>query len=256
MKKQSLAEAHAEYLAVVFSGLPDDSPERAQAVKKWDAALYNSGVYALAAQCLAAIDAEAATAKGDRKTALELARGMALSRTYASATLLALSKGKTFSQREAIRTAAAQAAQREADPEAAAQAAQRQAATKARVEAEAARAAQHEADAELDRKFKQTVIANGAPGAPGAKKPKQPKERKQPYSANAQQAFANLWNAAREQLGMPPLVRNFLENNKERLRAIGVESQTDVKRIKDAARHARLLKKWNKRKSSGKKRQA
>lgn len=91
--------------------------------------------------------------------------------------------------------------------------------------------------------------------APAAKQPKQPKERKQPYSANVQQAFANLWNAAREQLGMPPLVRNFLENNKERLRAIGVESQTDVKRIKDAARKAGLIARWKQRKRSGKQRQ-
>lgn len=170
MKTKSLTDAHAEYRAVVNSDLPDDSPERAQAVKKWDAALYNSGVYALAAQCLAAIDAEAATAKGDRKTALELARGLALSRTYASATLLALSKGKTFSQREAIRTAAAQAERARAEADEAALIARKRSSTQALVVALAARTAKREADEELDRKFKQAVIANGTPGAKARKR--------------------------------------------------------------------------------------
>ena len=97
MKKQSLAEAQAEYFAIVNSDLPDGAPERAQAVRKWDTALFNAGVYALAARGLAAINAEAAT-DDDRETALDTARGMVLGRVYATDTLLALSKatGRTL----------------------------------------------------------------------------------------------------------------------------------------------------------------
>jgi len=92
--------------------------------------------------------------------------------------------------------------------------------------------------------------------APAAKQDKPPKERKQPYSATVQKEFANMWSAARAQQKKPPLVRDFLAANKVRLQAIGVNSQADVKRIKDSVRKAGLVTPWNKRNNSGKRRQA
>jgi hypothetical protein len=51
-----------------------------------------------------------------------------------------------------------------------------------------------------------------------------------------QQTFADLWRAARSDLGRSPYARDFLADNKERLTAIGVLTARDVERIRDSAR--------------------
>ena len=233
------------------------------ALIQWDDALFSAGVYRLAAQGEAAIRADPASFTEDQWTASVLAIFLTRSSSYNADVFLKLSQAKTFNDRQDIRIEAGDGVHILAKLELYHQ----QVAKLYEKEVNKAETQAREADRELDKKAKLATIklAEAIPAipammaqqaAPAAKQAARAKERAKPFSANALQEFARLWNAARERLGMPPLVRNFLAENKERLRAIGVESQTDVKRIKDAARKAGLIPRWHKRKSSGKKRQA
>lgn len=147
-RKKTLDEVHAACRAVVNSDLPDNAPERRAAWREWDTTLHAAGVYREAGRTLREIEAELATATGERKTALEHARGIVLCRTYSTTTLKALAAARSFEKREAIRAAEAEAAaQREADSLAARQAerARQHAARVAEAERRAAEAREREA---------------------------------------------------------------------------------------------------------------
>ena len=259
MKKMNLLDqallAYLEALKIAFTDTPAAKQAEKRALIRWDNALFSAGVYRLAAQGRAAILAEAATITEGQWTAFHLAILLTQSPSYNADVFLKLSQAKTFEDREAIRKEAGEGVHSlpklmEWHIHVANQYA-REAKTRAR---------------ELEKKAKLATIklAEAIPAipammaqqaAPAAKQAARAKERAKPFNANALQEFARLWNAARERLGMPPLVRNFFADNKARLREIDVREE-DVKRIKDAARKAGLIPRWHKRKSSGKKRQA
>ena len=259
---------------IVFTDWPAAKQAARRALIRWDNALFSAGVYRLAAQGEAAIWAESATITEDQWTAFTLAILLTRLPSYNADVFLKLSQAKTFEDRKAIRKEAGNGVHSLKELKKWHLHVAKQYGKKVIEEEDRELDKKFklamiklEADREFDKKFKLAMIKLEADisaiaakmaqqAAPAAKQAARAKERAKPFSANALQEFARLWNAARERLGMPPLVRNFLAENKERLRAIGVESQTDVKRIKDAARKAGLIPRWHKRKSSGKKRQA
>lgn len=230
------------------------------ALIQWDDALFSAGVYRLAAQGEAAIRADPASFTEDQWTASVLAIFLTRSSSYNADVFLKLSQAKTFNDRQDIRIEAGDGVHILAKLELYHQ----QVAKLYEKEVNKAETQAREADRKLDRRAKLATIKLEAAisamtaqqAAPAAQQAARAKERAKPFSAKDRQEFARLWNGDRTRLGKPPLVRNFLAENKERLRAVGVESQTDVKRIKDAARKAGLMPTWHKRKSSGKKRQA
>ena len=245
-----------------------DTPAAKQAVKRalirWDNALFSAGVYRLAAQGEAAIWAESATITEDQWTASVLAILLTQSPSYNADVFLKLSQAKTFEDRRAIRIEAGNGVHSLKELKKWHLHVANQYGKKVIEEAETqAREAARERDKKVELATIKIEAATSAiaammaqQAAPAAKQAARAKERAKPFSAKDRQEFARLWNGDRTRLGKPPLVRNFLADNRERLRAIGVESQTDVKRIKDAARKAGLMPMWHKRKSSGKKRQA
>jgi hypothetical protein len=104
-KSITVADAQNNFLAVVNSALLDNAPEYQAARRELDCAMYAAGVYREAARTLREIEADLASAKGEHKEALTIARGMLLGRAHSTETLKALAAAPTFEAREVIRSA-------------------------------------------------------------------------------------------------------------------------------------------------------
>ena len=103
-QRATLAEAFEQYCSVVNDAdLPEDAPERREAVRKWDEAMHAKRVYYEATRPLKELDGEHADATGDREYVLLVARTIKRGRRHCLSTLRALADSRTFEEREAIR---------------------------------------------------------------------------------------------------------------------------------------------------------
>ena len=254
---KSLRDELAIYNDVANLCLSENAPEQMAAHKRYETALYSHGVYEAAAQGLAYVNREAATATGSHLEVLEAARSMIHS--YSTETFKALAKAKTFKEREIIRKKATDDATAKKEAEQAERNANAERKHKERLAEEARKKAENAEAVELDRKYKEATIrlADNFGNAATTTPPKKAERanRREPYNSTYQKKFADMWNAETLSINKPPLVRNFLEKHKEALATWGVKTTAEVKRIKDAARKAGLINKRNRRKSSGKSRQ-
>lgn len=155
---KSINEELAIYNDVANLCLSENAPEQMAAHKRFETALYSHGVYEAAAQGLAYVNREAATATGAHLEVLEAARSMIYARAYSTETLKALAKAKTFKEREIIRKKATDDATAKKEAEQAAQNAEAERKHKERLAEEARKKAENAEAVELDRKYKEATI--------------------------------------------------------------------------------------------------